>query len=921
MKIRLRLSIRMLLFIISAAAIVFFTTLRIIRQNFKKVVLTETMKSNDSQAKKYASIIKTTLENDFDKVRAYKHIIEENFALSTNEYRPLFDEVLKNMLINNPNYTSVWDSWELRFTDADWDLPHGRVARSYYRDNNNNIKLAIDSLDLEDDNYESIYFMYKLVPEEAITDPYYFSYTGLKTDEILETSLFVPLNVNSKFAGLVGMDMKLDLFQKLIDSVNAEHPFDIMLFSFNGDIIAHPNKALIGKNIVVVDTFLSRRFNILDHIQSGTASNYLLKDKFGNDSSYFTLSSFTIGNTNTPWAILITAPVTEIKTLVDNIYGVLNNSIIVGLIVLALVVFIFALNIVFPIFRTRNILNKLAIGDVHNINKLPIKSNDELGEMAQSINTVTEGLNKVTEFAENIGSGNFDYDFKQLSDNDVLGSAIIEMRNSLKTARKEEDLRLEEERQLEWASQGMNIFNTILRVDNRTLEYLTYDIIKTLTTYLSAHMGGIYVKTDANEKEFELISFIGFNKNKYQKKFITHNDGLTGQCLLEKETIFINDVPTDYDIIGSGLGKSIPRSILIVPLISNQILIGLIEIESINDIHKHQISFVERIAETIAATVATVKTNVRTAKLLDMAQKQAEELEQQEEEMRQNMEEMQATQEEASKRETELDSLIGAFNQIMPVIEYDTKGKIIDINDNYLKIHKTQKGKIIGKQHKADLFMNEAEQAKQKEFWSNLSDGQVQESMEYVKSGKDDYWFIEKFIPIKDEYGLVQKILCVGIDITEEQKTESKIKQIKGGITQTKGSSDNNDSSSMSIDLNHELKVIDLTYLKMVYKKNPSKIYNILKLYYDTLPTQVIEIEELAKKRNYKKLKPRINSLKTKMSYLGLKQVYNQLRAIEKLLSEQKNMADIPDMVKNVFNYWGIAYDELKDLLKITVHK
>ncbi len=919
MRIRLRLSIRMLLFIISAAAIVFFTTLHFIEQNFKKVVLDEIMKSNDTQAKKYASVIEVTLENDFDKVRAYKQILEENSALSTGEYRALFDEVLKKMLINNPNYTSVWDSWELRFIDDTWNLPHGRVTRSFYRDRNNAINFKIDSLDLEDDNYESIYFMYKLLPEEAITDPYYFSYTNSKNDEILESSILVPLNVNNKFAGLVGIDMKLDRFQKLIDSINAEQPFDIMLFSFNGDIIAHPDKSVIGKNIVVVDTFLSRRFNILDHIQSGTPSNYLLKDKFGNDSSYFTLSSFTIGNTNTPWAILISAPVTEIKQQVSNIYKVLKNAIIAGLIILALVIFIFALSIVFPIFRTRNILNKLAVGDVHNIDKLSVKSNDELGEMAHSVNTVTEGLNKVTEFAENIGAGNFDYEFKQLSNKDVLGHAIIEMRNSLKTARKEEDLRLEEERQLEWASQGMNIFNTILRVDNRTLEYLTYDIIKTLTTYLNAHMGGIYVKTDTNEKEFELISFIGFDKTKYQKKFITHNDGLTGQCLLEKETIFINDVPKDFDIISSGLGKSIPRSILIVPLISNQILIGLLEIESINEIQKHQINFVERIAETIASTVATVKTNVRTAKLLDMAQKQAEELEQQEEEMRQNMEEMQATQEEASKREAELDSLIEAFNQIMPVIEYDIKGKVIDINDNYLKIYKTQKNKIIGKQHKADLFMNELEQAKQKEFWKNLADGQVQESIEYIKSGKDDYWFIERFIPIKDKYGLVQKIICVGIDITEQQKTESKIKQIQDGVAQTKDNKNKKSSLNMAVDLNYELKVVDLTYLKMVYKKDASKIYNILKLYYDTLPTQIIEIEQLAKNRNYNKLKPRINSLKTKMSYLGLKQIYEQLRQLEKLLSEQKNLADIPDMIKEVFNFWEIAYDELKKLLKITV--
>jgi PAS domain S-box-containing protein len=390
-----------------------------------------------------------------------------------------------------------------------------------------------------------------------------------------------------------------------------------------------------------------------------------------------------------------------------------------------------------------------------------------------------------------------------------------------------------------------------------------------------------------------------------------------GQCILEKETTFINYVTYNSDIIISGLGKSIPKSVLVVPLLNNRILIGIIEIESLGDIQQYQINFVERIAETIAATVSTVKTNVRTAQLLGRAKKQAEELEQQEEEMRQNMEEMQATQEEASKREAELESIIEGFNLLMPVLEYDTKGKVIDVNDNYLKIYKSKKSQIVGKKHKADLFMNETEQAKHKEFWNNLANGIVAESLGYIKSGKDDYWLQEKFLPIKNQYGLVHKILCVGIDVTEEKKAESRIKQIQEGIIHTKENLDKNDPINPVIDLNQNLKIIDLTYLKMVYKKDPAKIFNILKLYYDTLPSQIAEVQSLSTTKDYNKLKSRINSLKTKMSYLGLKKVYEQLRAIEKILNDQKNLTEIPAMITGIIRYWELAYGELQQLLKI----
>ena len=103
----------------------------------------------------------------------------------------------------------------------------------------------------------------------------------------------------------------------------------------------------------------------------------------------------------------------------------------------------------------------------------------------------------------------------------------------------------------------------------------------------------------------------------------------------------------------------------------------------------------------------------------------------------------------------------------------------------------------------------------------------------------------------------------------------------------------------------------------MVYKKDSQKIYNILKLYYETLPSQLEEIFQLAKARDYVKLKSKINSLKTKMSYLGLKQIYDNLRNIEKLLAEQKNLNEITGMLKSISKYWSLAYSELKKVLRV----
>ncbi len=50
---------------------------------------------------------------------------------------------------------------------------------------------------------------------------------------------------------------------------------------------------------------------------------------------------------------------------------------------------------------------------------------DEIGEMAEAVDSLIDGLQSTTKFAENIGNGAYNTEFKPLSDNDVLGNALI----------------------------------------------------------------------------------------------------------------------------------------------------------------------------------------------------------------------------------------------------------------------------------------------------------------------------------------------------------------------------------------------------------------------------------------------------------------------------------------------------------------
>ena len=85
---------------------------------------------------------------------------------------------------------------------------------------------------------------------------------------------------------------------------------------------------------------------------------------------------------------------------------------------------------------------------------------------------------------------------------------------------------------------------------------------------------------------------------------------------------------------------------------------GVIELASLLPFQPHEIEFVEKLGETIASAITSVRTAENTKLLLERSQQQTEEMRAQEEEMRQNMEELQATQEEMQRKAQEYEAVI-----------------------------------------------------------------------------------------------------------------------------------------------------------------------------------------------------------------------------------------------------------------------
>ena len=238
----------------------------------------------------------------------------------------------------------------------------------------------------------------------------------------------------------------------------------------------------------------------------------------------------------------------------------------------------------------------------------------------------------------------------------MLGNSLLEMGKKLKVLG-------EEDRKRNWVTAGLAKFADILR-SSADVKELSDEVISSLVKYLGANQGGIFLlKEEDNEPVLELTACYAYDRKKFLEKIVRQGEGLLGQCLLEKDTIYLTEVPNDYIQITSGIGGANPRCIVIQPLVVNEELVGVLELASFKVLDKFELEFLKKLSENIAGIISNVKVNERTVHLLNEARTAQESMRSQEEELRQNLEELTATQEEMFRKEQEYLEKIAHFEQ------------------------------------------------------------------------------------------------------------------------------------------------------------------------------------------------------------------------------------------------------------------
>ena len=217
MKMKLNLRSKMQLFLISLSVAIYGIAIGYISITAKKTIYNDSVELVISNAEKYAFKIQADLNEYMATVRTLSNAFKVYKDMPREQWDPLFIEMYNEVYLDNPFFYKLWDSWELNKIDETWTNPTGRIANVFSRVNGKVFqKQDIRSLDGDPAAYAKI----KNQAKEMVLPIYFDVFIDEGESSKLMTSLVSPVLIDNEYHGLVGVDLILERFQKMVESIN-----------------------------------------------------------------------------------------------------------------------------------------------------------------------------------------------------------------------------------------------------------------------------------------------------------------------------------------------------------------------------------------------------------------------------------------------------------------------------------------------------------------------------------------------------------------------------------------------------------------------------------------------------------------------------------------------------------------------------
>ncbi|MEV0589997.1 HAMP domain-containing protein [Nonomuraea cavernae] len=227
---------------------------------------------------------------------------------------------------------------------------------------------------------------------------------------------------------------------------------------------------------------------------------------------------------------------------------------------------------------------------------------------------------------------------------------------------------------------------------HRDLATVAELVLNDLAPLVSAQYGAFFL---AEESELELISAYGYPADPDRPTRFRMGETLVGQAARSHKTIAMTDIPAGYITVASGLGRTQPASVVVLPIVVEEQVLGVIELASVYAFTPVHRAFLDQLMETIGVNLNTIVANARTDELLVESQRLTAELQARSEELQNQQEELQHSNSELEEKAR----LLASQNQ-------DIEAKNLEIEQARQELEDRAQQLSIASKYKSEFLAN-----------------------------------------------------------------------------------------------------------------------------------------------------------------------------------------------------------------------
>jgi len=351
-------------------------------------------------AKQHANAVRGSLQTGINTARTLAQMLS---GIKSKEFggelgREEVNMILKIVSAQNPHFAAVYTGWEPgAFDPLDQGYANekghdetGRYIPCWYRNGNGQVALRpLKNYDKE--GIGDYYLLPKKTKKEYVSDPF-MDKVQAKPEWI--ASLIVPIVVNEKFHGIVGIDVRLNILSEYVDNVKNlyDGTAEIFIFSHNGTLAGVTGKPeLAGKHIK----------DIREDWEKDT--EYIRKSETIAEEREGHLTVFTpvkIGETAASWSVNVLVPAEKITRAADEemsqAFRAMWQSIGISLFcVVAALIFLWFVTrrITRPVAAIVEMANAIAEGNFEK--ETDIRREDEIGQLAEAFRNMKDTIGHV----------------------------------------------------------------------------------------------------------------------------------------------------------------------------------------------------------------------------------------------------------------------------------------------------------------------------------------------------------------------------------------------------------------------------------------------------------------------------------------------------------------------------------------------